>query len=558
MKIKSNKTLGIISACGMALAAVAPIAAPVVYQGATLIHAAAIESNATYSVTLNKRLGSSEQVAGSAGTRNDGIHGPSDSTKGLNHNGQALDGIKYTLTQVKPTGAVADMKAPDATTYSVVEAGVTKTGLTDVAGQLTFDGLKKGYYLISETKQAGIETGDDFIVSLPMKDADGALLPNVNIWPKNHVDENGQNLNLDMLLSSADGQEVTTGEKSLDAAVGSTVTWNLTGHVPETVVNENAADDATKYGGYKIMDPIVSNLEFVEDSVVVTAGGVALDAADFVVTKGAKVTGHGHEFTPVTIELTNSGLKKAAGKDIKATISTKITSIAKDEKGTPLPINNTFSALADNAQAGISDVPSSTDPDVQVAINNALTADPTDPKNTNNLPVNPNSADNNQPVIKIGRVDLTNVASDDETVKLAGGEFTVYTDAEATKPLAFIKGMEGDFANADIAAGDPVVIKTDVNGLADLSGMKNGQTLYLKETKAPTDYNLTDEIFSVVAAQDTISDATIKNDQDVFSGALPITGGQLRVLLISIGSVMMLSSGAMLYIRKRKEVKNAD
>lgn len=565
MTNKSNKILKAIGTCGVALTLVAPVAAPIIEQAVPVFAAKSARADQTYSITINKRQGSEDQVESTGETststdRNDGVTAPASSQTGLNQNGQPLQGIQYTITKIKATGKVSAMKADDTSTFTTDTTFTASSKITDANGQAAFTGLPEGYYLVHETGQDGIKTGKDFIVSLPMTNKnDGSIIRDVQIWPKNYVDPDDQDLKLNKLVST-DGKEFG---KAVNETTGSTLTWDLNAHVPATVVNKTTTP--VTYGGFRITDPIVTNFTYVPDSVTVTVDPdgtpITLAAGDFSVSVGDVVdNGAGNDkFTPVTITLTQSGLDKAAGKNITVQLKAKIVSVAVDATGVPLPITNTFNAFADNANTGIPDVAASSDTDAD-----AITGDPTDPKNPL-LPADPNKTDTTNPEVNMGRIDLSKFDADTTTTMLENAEFTVYTDSAATTPLVSTVGMTGNFATSTDPNGDgvisadeagkTVILKTTKDGLSDLVGYANTGNLFLKETKAPTGYLITDEIFPATSAMDTTLDAKVADQKDTFAGQLPITGSQLRIILMTVGSLMMISCGAVLYIRKRKEAE---
>ncbi|MBQ6950047.1 MAG: Cna B-type domain-containing protein, partial [Clostridia bacterium] len=107
--------------------------------------------------------------------------------------------------------------------------------------------------------------------------------------------------------------------------------------------------------------------------------------------------------------------------------------------------------------------------------------------NANN---NDNWVNNNQPITnnKVqdkGAISLTKVSAEDANTKLQGAEFTVYADENCSQYV----GM----------------MQTDANGAAKLEGLIAGNTYWVKETKAPAGYKLSDTKYSVTVVKDTIT-----------------------------------------------------
>ena len=103
--------------------------------------------------------------------------------------------------------------------------------------------------------------------------------------------------------------------------------------------------------------------------------------------------------------------------------------------------------------------------------------------------------------IKVEKIDSVTEA------KLAGAQFTVYTDEACTTPL--------------MISGNPLVLKTGEDGSATSEEfIYEGTVCYLKETKAPEDYLLSDKVYELTLkpgengqAQVSSLEAAIPNDR---------------------------------------------
>lgn len=587
MKTKTNKLLKSIGACGLALTLMAPVAAPMIETGLTTI-AQAADSNAsgTFTLTIHKRQGSKSQADGTAtgadGTRNDGYTAPNDDTTGLNNNGQNLDGITFTITKIVPAtnGKVSDMNADTPTSYQTdTTTPVSKSGETDKNGDLSFKDLQQGYYLVHEVDQAGITKVKDFIVSLPMTDADGKALDNTQIWPKNYIDKNDQVLN--------PSKTITNGDSALtdNVALGDTVKWNVTGHVPLTAYiapHQTSAGDNTgeQFGTFALSDPIWTDVLSYDATTPVTGYYIDKDGNkqtltltdDFTVTQGAETTNAaGQKFTPLIIKLTNAGLKKAAGLDVGFNFATKIIAVptATDKTSTnggkDSLITNTVDAFVDNVQENIPDRHESTTAPVGADgsryVDGSIATDkPSDPID----PTKP--SDSATPTLSMGGADITKVDENNKAITSTtvpegySAEFGLYqNDGSGNKvPVNYVKGM--DTTNmVNPVEGQPIIFKTNENGQAWLNGLTNAGQYFIKETKAPTGYLINTDYIPVTADMDqTDFNNQITNAKDNFSGNLPITGGQLRIIMMTVGSIIMIACGALLYIRKRRENEDAE
>lgn len=181
--------------------------------------------------------------------------------------------------------------------------------------------------------------------------------------------------------------------------------------------------------------------------------------------------------------------------------------------------------------------------------------------------------------------DTLKVDSADDTKKLQGAEFTLQDKATGK----FAKVVNGIFQGW-VDAAEASTLTTDENGLIAIKGMEGG-TYIVKETKAPTDYNLPSEPFEItlkatkIMSQDwntTASDAlgefsatianplpntsntatdnakvsvdgytatlTVKNTK---GAELPETGGIGTKLFYVGGGALVLASAVILVSKKR-------
>ncbi|MBR3905770.1 MAG: Cna B-type domain-containing protein, partial [Clostridia bacterium] len=103
--------------------------------------------------------------------------------------------------------------------------------------------------------------------------------------------------------------------------------------------------------------------------------------------------------------------------------------------------------------------------------------------NNNDNWVNNNNPITNNKMQDKGAISLTKVSAEDAATKLQGAEFTVYADENCSQYV----GM----------------MQTDANGEAKLEGLIAGNTYWVKETKAPAGYKLSDTKYSVTVVKET-------------------------------------------------------
>ncbi len=165
--------------------------------------------------------------------------------------------------------------------------------------------------------------------------------------------------------------------------------------------------------------------------------------------------------------------------------------------------------------------------------------------------------------------DLTKVDKSNTSKKLTGAEFTLYLDEDLKNSIAFT-GTDGSYIKRDGTEEDVTVttVKVDENGKLILKGLKTG-TYYLKETKAPSGYNIQRDPFQIMIYNDNDFIATDRNEGRFENGlvtkniensngfALPTTG-DMGTILFAAGGVALVALGAVLVIMARRRSKNAD
>lgn len=157
----------------------------------------------------------------------------------------------------------------------------------------------------------------------------------------------------------------------------------------------------------------------------------------------------------------------------------------------------------------------------------------------------------------------------DNTKKLQGAEFKLYTDKEAKNEVK-VSGSNGVYTVDP--SGSSATLTTDENGRITINGL-DSKTYYLKETKAPSGYKLDDTVQTVTVTPTlgtgitALKDSdTAKNGQaisyevsdnanhtmtiDNYKGKLPSTGGMGIVFMVVAG--VLLIAGGMISIMRRR------
>ena len=183
----------------------------------------------------------------------------------------------------------------------------------------------------------------------------------------------------------------------------------------------------------------------------------------------------------------------------------------------------------------------------------------------------------NELITKVG------TTSSEQKVKLAGAEFTLYTDADLVTVYGTAYPENKQFNG---------VVVTDANGQMTMTGLKAG-TYYLKETKAPDGYTLNDTVYTIVidatidettgkltAWSISVNGATISGDDHTVSSTftvtddtpaigtvekveivntkisnLPSTGGIGTTIFTIGGCVVMIAAAGLFFATRKKSAK---
>ena len=183
----------------------------------------------------------------------------------------------------------------------------------------------------------------------------------------------------------------------------------------------------------------------------------------------------------------------------------------------------------------------------------------------------------NELITKVG------TTSSEQKVKLAGAEFTLYTDADLKTVYGTAYPENKQFNG---------VVVTDANGQMTMTGLKAG-TYYLKETKAPNGYTLNDTVYTIVIDATTdettgkltawsisVNGATISGDDHTVKSTftvtddtpargdvkkieivntkisnLPSTGGIGTTIFTIGGCVVMIAAAGLFFATRKKSAK---
>lgn len=450
--------------------------------------------NETYKSILDKVLGAEVTDKSDQGYYEAVQKATSDGKNGNNTQKFANDFTKELLNYNKSN------------TSAKIEATVTETfDKASTETSTTFDGLAYGYYLVCQTGTKAIQSS---LVALTEPTA------TVNLK-----------------------SEAPKIEKKADKAtifVGETVTYTVTGQVPDTTGYDNYI--------YKIHDTLTSGLDFVTNTegtkvkVTVKIGDTTVDVneADFVNATGEVV------ITPTrTMVLDLSGKVRAAttGQTIVVTYQAKVNK------------------------------------DAVVETKNSATLEYSNNPGTNETGTTKPS----EVVTPTYPLDINKINAKDKKM-LAGTHFTLYGSTsegtiDRTKAIKVTKDGEGKYTYAsdqnatENTTTDMVTVADKIDGKGNLhiNGLAAG-TYYLEETKAPDGFNkLANPIkITIAKSEDTdVNNWTISKDgneetdkiidiENSTGSLLPSTGG--AGVIVFAGVAILLVFGVVVsFIRDKRK-----
>lgn len=447
--------------------------------------------NETYKSILDKVLGAEVTDKSDQGYYEAVQKATSDGKNGNNTQKFANDFTKELLNYNKSN------------TSAKIEATVTKTfDKASTETSTTFDGLAYGYYLVCQTGTKAIQSS---LVALTEPTA------TVNLK-----------------------SEAPKIEKKADKTtifVGETVTYTVTGQVPDTTGYDNYI--------YKIHDTLTSGLDFVTNTegtkvkVTVKIGDTTVDVneADFVNATGEVVT------TPTrTMVLDLSGKVRAAttGQTIVVTYQAKVNK------------------------------------DAVVETKNSATLEYSNNPGTNETGTTKPS----EVVTPTYPLDINKINAKDKKM-LAGAHFTLYGSTsegtiDKTKAIKVTKDGEGKYTYAsdqnatENTTTDMVTVADKIDGKGNLhiNGLAAG-TYYLEETKAPDGFNKLANPIKVTIAKTSDTEWTIsKNDtkeedkiidiENSTGSLLPSTGGAGVIVFAGV-AILLVFGVAVSFIRDKRK-----
>lgn len=366
----------------------------------------------------------------------------------------------------------------------------------------TFNGLAYGYYLVCQTGTKAIQSS---LVSLTGSTA---------------------TINL-----KSEAPKIEKKADKTTVFVGETVTYTVTGQVPDTTGYDNYI--------YKIHDTLTSGLDFVKNTegtkvkVTVKIGGTTVDVseADFVNEAGKVVT---NPTRTMVLDLSEKVRTATVGQSIEVTYQAKVNK------------------------------------DAVVETKNSATLEYSNNPGTNETGTTKPS----EVVTPTYPLDINKINAKDKKM-LAGAHFTLYGSTsegtiDKTKAIKVTKDGEGKYTYAsdqnatENTTTDMVTVADKIDGKGNLhiNGLAAG-TYYLEETKAPDGFNKLANPIKVTIAKTSDTEWNVsKNDtkeedkiidiKNSTGSLLPSTGG--TGVIVFAGVAILLVFGVVVsFIRDKRK-----
>lgn len=371
-------------------------------------------------------------------------------------------------------------------------------GSADVSTQEITD-LDDGIYYVYCSKKPGtVKSVQGSLISLPY--FDGAD------WKYNYETVN--------LASKIDVSGITVTKTVADSNVGTQKNADY------TLTASTAGSTTNKIAKYAIVDNMDNALSLIDGTVKV-----------YFVKDGAETPAEDGDFTVES----DYAYKDATGTDATATFAVVATDalLQGDNFYNYDTIKVTFSAKVnpDIAEKVTTDLPNT---------------DGLYYGNEGNFTYKPG---NNTVNVATAGLDVTKVDGNATSKKLAGAEFTLYSDSACTEAI--------------VVEGETVKATTTTNGNDKFYYGTHefyftpGVDYFVKETKAPVGYNINSTIFKVTAvakaytAVGTVGNgATVVKDYPV---TVPQTGGMGTMMFYVGGAALIACAGVLLFVLKRKK-----
>lgn len=371
-------------------------------------------------------------------------------------------------------------------------------GSADVLTQKITDLADGIYYVYCSKKPGTVKSVQGSLISLPYFDGTD--------WKYDYETVN--------LASKINVSGITVTKTVADNKVGTQKNADY------TLTASTAGSTTNKVGTYAIVDNMDNALSLIDSTVKV-----------YFVKDGAETPAEDGDFTVVS----NYPYKDATGNDATATFAVVAsdTLLQGDKFYGYDTIKVTFSAKvnADIADKVLSDLPNT---------------DGLYYGNKGNYTYKPFNDTVN---VATAGLTVTKVDGNTTSTKIAGAEFTLYSDATCNTPVTVdgvtVKATSTETGNDKFYYGTHEFYFTP------------GVDYFVKETKAPAGYNINATVFTVKAvAKAYTAVGTVENGATVvkdYPVTVPSTGGMGTMMFYVGGAALIVCAGVLLFVLKRKK-----
>lgn len=370
-------------------------------------------------------------------------------------------------------------------------------GSADVSTQEITDLADGIYYVYCSKKPGTVKSVQGSLISLPYFDGTD--------WKYDYETVN--------LASKINVSGITVTKTVADNKVGTQK------NAEYTLTASTAGSTTNKVGTYAIVDNMDNALSLIDSTVKV-----------YFVKDGVETPAEDGDFTVEP----NYAYKDATGNDATATFAVVASEalLQGDKFYSYDTVKVTFSAKvnADIAEKVTTDLPNT---------------DGLYYGNEGNFTYKPGNTVN----VATAGLDVTKVDGNATSTKLAGAEFTLYKDSACAEAITVdgvtVKATTTTNGNDKFYYGTHEFYFTpDV-------------TYYVKETKAPANYNLNATVFTVKAvAKAYTAVGTVENGATVvkdYPVTVPQTGGMGTMMFYVGGAALIACAGVLLFVLKRKK-----
>lgn len=454
-----------------------------VLTGLAVVPATAADNQVDPSRTGSLTIHKFEEPDVASGLANDGTELSGAQTAALT----PLADVTFSLRQVPGIDLSTNAGWQAASDLTVAGAATATSGVSPLVGTTGADGVVRfadlplGVYLVTETDYpAGAAPAAPFLVTLPLTHPTSlsSWLYDVHVYPKN-------------VVTGA----TKTVEDADDIKVGDTITWTITGDIP----NGGRTD------GYVITDQLADQLAYDRTSVSLSDGTAVLEGTHYTVTSVSGL---------VTIRFTEAGLDLLAAHDtarVVVELDTVVTAIGE--------ISNTATVFP-NLSA--------------IDSGNGVTTPPS--------------------VTKYGNATALKV--DPDGTVLAGARFEVYptlADAQAGTNAIVIDGQSSWVSGTDGVLTISGLRYSNFRDGVEIADRSQWTHYYLAEVEAPAGFELLAQPIEFdVTSGDTAVDLTIENVRSNAGFQLPLTGANGTAMIVLAGG-LLLTGSVLLAVRSRRQ-----